>query len=110
MLGDFISMSAAAPSRLMLRQFRLVGRQTTRRHASTTDAAKDAAAKSKETASNVQSKASEGLSRVTSSEGSALSGAAQGVSNAISRIGGRTGRLISFVECESDLSNFSCGC
>lgn len=76
MLGGTVSMSTAAPSRLMLRQTRLFARQTARRHASTTEAAKDAAAKSKETASNVQSKASEGLSRVTSSGGSALSRAA----------------------------------
>lgn len=83
---------------MMLRHTRFIARQTSRRHASTTEAAKDTAAKSKETASNIQSKASQGLSRVTSSAGPALSGAAQGVSNAAGRIGGRTGRLIGFVQ------------
>lgn len=85
----------------MLRHSRFVARQTTRRHASTTEAAKNTAAKSKETASNVTSKASEGLSKVTSSGGSALSGAAQGVSRTLGNIGGRTGKLMSFVQCES---------
>ena len=98
-------MSAVAPHRSMLRHTRFIARQTTRRHASTTEAAKDTAAKTKETASNVQSKASQGLSRVTTSASSGLSRASQGIGKAISRIGGRTGRLISFVECEL---NFSC--
>ena len=97
-------MSAVAPHRSMLRHTRFIARQTTRRHASTTEAAKDTAAntaaKTKETASNVQTKASQGLSRVTTSAGSGLSRASQGISKAIGRIGGRTGRLISFVECE----------
>ncbi|KAK3168390.1 hypothetical protein OEA41_004837 [Lepraria neglecta] len=93
-------MSAIAPPRMMLRHTRFIARQTSRRHASTTEAAKDTAAKPKETASNIQSKASQGLSRVTSSAGPALSGAAQGVSNAAGRIGGRTGRLIGFVQCD----------
>lgn len=93
-------MSAPAPSRLMLRHTRFIARQTNRRHASTTEATKDAAAKSRETASNATSKASQGLSRVTSSAGPALSGAAQRVTSILGRIGGRTGRLISFAECE----------
>ena len=105
MLGDLSSMSAVAPHRSMLRHTRFIARQTTRRHASTIEAAKDTAAKTKETASNVQSKASQGLSRVTTSASSGLSRASQGIGKAISRIGGRTGRLISFVECEL---NFSC--
>ena len=101
-------MSAVAPHRSMLRHTRFIARQTTRRHASTTEAAKNtaanAAAKTKETASNAQTKASQGLSRVTTSASSGLSRASQGISTAISRIGGRTGRLISFVECELDSS------
>ena len=103
-LGDLSSMSAVASHRSMLRHTRFITRQTTRRHASTTEAAKDTAAntaaKTKETASNVQTKASQGLSRVTTSAGSGLSRASQGISKAVGRIGGRTGRLISFVECE----------
>ncbi|KAI4191242.1 MAG: hypothetical protein LQ346_004795 [Caloplaca aetnensis] len=97
----------SAPSnRLLLRQARILGRRSGQRHASTTsqaaDAASSTASKTKEKASDATSKASQGLSRVTSSAGPALSGAAQGVSNALGRIGGRTGRLISFVECESE--------
>ena len=95
-------MPTAAPSRIMLRHTRFIARQTTRRHASTTEAAKDMAAKSKETASDVTSKTSQGLSRVTSSAGPAVSGAAQRVSKAIGNIGGRTGRMISFMQCEPD--------
>ncbi|MCJ1460004.1 ATP synthase subunit G atp20, partial [Mycoblastus sanguinarius] len=91
-------MSIPAGPRLMLRQTRFIARQITRRHASTTETASNAAAKSKETASDATSKASQGLSRVTSSAGPALSGAAQGVNKALGRIGGRTGRLISLVE------------
>ncbi|KAL8671186.1 MAG: hypothetical protein Q9168_004303 [Polycauliona sp. 1 TL-2023] len=91
-------MSATA-TRLTLRQLRIAGRP---RHASTTSQAADAASttatKSKETASNATSKASQGLSRVTSSAGPALSRAGQGVSSALGKIGGRTGRLISFAE------------
>lgn len=95
---------SAAPNRLLLRQARIFGRRSNQRHASTTsqaaDAASSTATKTKEKASDATSKASQGLSRVTSSAGPALSGAAQGVSNALGRVGGRTGRLISFVECK----------
>lgn len=52
-------------------------------------------------AKEVASKSSQGLSRVASAAGPALAGAAKGVSSAVgalSRIGGRTGRLIAFVE------------
>ncbi|KAM0806354.1 P-loop containing nucleoside triphosphate hydrolase protein [Usnea florida] len=83
---------------MMLRHPRFVVRQSTRRHASTTEAAKDTTVKSKEAVSNASSKTSQGLSRVTSSAGPAVSGAAQGVSKAIGNIGGRTGRIISFVQ------------
>ena len=74
------------------------------RYASTTSeatqAATNTATKAKDSASTVTSKASQGLSKVTSSAGPALSGAAQGVSGALRRVGGRTGRFIGFVECE----------
>lgn len=96
-------MSNTAPSRLMLRHSRFAARQTTRRNASTTEVVKDTAAKSKEKASDVTSKASQGLSRVSSSGGSAVSGAAQGVSRTLGNIGGRTGKLISFVQCEWEI-------
>jgi hypothetical protein len=109
MSGALSFMSAAAPSRLMLRHSRFGARHTARRHASTTEVAKNTAAKSKETASNVTSKASEGLSRVTSSGGSALSGAAQGVNKTLGNIGGRLGSLINIVQCESESLNSSDG-
>ncbi|KAI4216630.1 MAG: hypothetical protein LQ351_001119 [Letrouitia transgressa] len=91
-----------AASRLVLRHARPLVRRLGLRHATTTakaaEATSNAAAKSKDAASDITSKASQGLSRVTSSAGPAISGAAQGVSRALGRIGGRTGRLISFVE------------
>lgn len=45
------------------------------------------------------SKASEGLSRVTSSAGGIVGGAAERARNVLSRVGGRTGRLVAFVDC-----------
>ncbi|KAG8630235.1 hypothetical protein KVT40_001854 [Elsinoe batatas] len=80
-------------------------RLITRRAASTTSEASNAAAqgasKAKEAAGGAASKASEGLSRVTSSAGPALNkaGAALGnAANALGKVGGRTGRLITFVQ------------
>merc|ERR1712093_934591 len=74
----------------------------TRRFESTaskaTEAAKDTASKAGETAAEYKSKASEGLSRVSSAAGPAISGAAKGLGNALGKIGGRTGRVIAFVE------------
>ncbi|KIM98125.1 hypothetical protein OIDMADRAFT_20406 [Oidiodendron maius Zn] len=94
-------MSVSA-SRAVLRQSTKLSGRATRRFQSTTtkaaDTAKDAATKATSSASNIQSKASEGLSRVTSAAGPAISGAAKGLGNALGRIGGRTGRLIQFVE------------
>lgn len=60
--------------------------------------AKETASKAKVTASEYAGKAQQGLSRVTSSAGPAIARAAQGVSGALGRIGGRTGRLVAFVE------------
>ncbi|MCJ1292528.1 hypothetical protein MMC34_004079 [Xylographa carneopallida] len=96
-------MSAATASRTIFRRPpHLVLRQGARRNASTTsqatEAASNTASKAKETASNATSKASEGLSRVTSSAGSRLSRAGQAVSSTLGSIGGRTGRLVSFVQ------------
>lgn len=50
------------------------------------------------TAGTAASKAQQGLSKVTSAAGPAIAGAARGVGNALSKIGGRTGRLINFVQ------------
>jgi len=90
-------------SRAVLRQSakQLTGRTAKRFESTTakaTEAAKETASKASEKAADYKSKASEGLSKVTSSAGPAISGAAKSVGNALGRIGGRTGRLISFVE------------
>jgi F-type H+-transporting ATPase subunit g len=66
------------------------------------EAAKQAAAQSSSTASETTSKAAQGLSRVTSAAGPAIAKTAKGVSSALSRVGGRTGRLIAFVERKQD--------
>lgn len=87
-------MPAHIASRVALRQSRQLFRGQFRQ-AST---ASETAAKAKDTASSTVSKASEGLSRVTSSAGPAISNAASSAQKALGRIGGRTGRLIAFVE------------
>ncbi|KAL2062533.1 hypothetical protein VTL71DRAFT_6799 [Oculimacula yallundae] len=60
--------------------------------------AKDAASKASETAKEYSTKAQEGLSRVASSAGPAISGAAKGLGDALGKVGGRTGRVVAFVE------------
>ncbi|KPI42902.1 uncharacterized protein AB675_2019 [Cyphellophora attinorum] len=87
-------MSGTLATRTALRHTRHFLRRQ-HRQASTTA---ETAAKAKDTASSTVSKASEGLTRVTSSAGPAISNAASSARNALSRVGGRTGRLISFVE------------
>ncbi|KAI1333845.1 GroES-like protein [Xylariaceae sp. FL0016] len=59
---------------------------------------KDAASKASSSASEYASKAQEGLSKVTASAGPAITGAAKGVANSLSKVGGRTGKLVAFVE------------
>jgi F-type H+-transporting ATPase subunit g len=54
--------------------------------------------KATEAAKNTASKAQEGLSRVTSAAGPALAGAARGVTGALSKVGGRTGKVVGFIE------------
>ena len=106
-------MSTATASRsLRLRQppssirFHLL--RSPRRHVSTTETAtekaSEAVVKSKETATSLQSKASEGLTRVQSTAGPAISGAARGIGNALGRIGGRTGRLVGYIEGSRQLA------
>ena len=97
-------MSATAFRNFFLRQTRVAQRTILRQASSSsqaTGAASNTASKAKDSASKATSKASQGLSKVTSSAGPALSGATQRVSSIIGRIGGRTGRLISFVQCKS---------
>ena len=57
-----------------------------------------AAEKATDAAKNTASRASQGLSRVTSAAGPAIAGAARGVTGTLSRMGGRTGQLIGFIE------------
>lgn len=63
-----------------------------------TQQAKQTAEGAKNTAAEYKTKATEGLSRVTSAAGPAIAGAAKNVSSALSKVGGRTGRIIGFVE------------
>ncbi|KAK7397546.1 ATP synthase subunit G atp20 [Neonectria punicea] len=67
-------------------------RLATRRSEST------AAQKATEAARDTASKAKEGLSRVTTAAGPAIAGAAKGLTTALGKVGGRTGKVISFVE------------
>lgn len=88
-------MSTAPATRAVLRQSRYLLRRNNVRQAST---AAETATKAKETATQITSKASEGLSRVKDSGESAVSGAVSGVRNSLTKIGGRTGRIIAFVD------------
>lgn len=89
-------------SRAVFRQSAKFTSRVARRGESTQAKAQQAASKATEktgeAASNFQSKASEGLSRAQATAGPAIAGAAKGVANALGKIGGRTGRFISFVE------------
>ncbi|KAE8163866.1 mitochondrial ATP synthase g subunit-domain-containing protein [Aspergillus tamarii] len=85
----------ATASRAVLRQSQFLTRRTAVRYASSTS---ESAQKAGEAASSAASKASEGLSRVTSTAGPALSNAAQGVGSALRKVGGRTGKVIAFVD------------
>jgi len=85
-----------APTRTALRQSRqFLLRRPNLRQAST---AAETASKAKDTASGPVSKASEGLTKVQSSAGSIATSAATKTRDALGRVGGRTGRVISFVE------------
>ena len=87
-------------SRALLRRPH-IARLAIRNASSTSEAASSGAAKVQQGASQATSKASEGLTRVTSTAGPALDRAGQAVTNALGGIGGRTGRMISFVQCKS---------
>ncbi|GFN14450.1 F1F0 ATP synthase subunit g [Aspergillus tubingensis] len=85
----------ATASRAVLRQSQFLTRRSAVRYASSTS---EAASKAGETASSAASKASEGLSRVSSTTGPAISNAAQGLGSALRKVGGRTGKVIAFVD------------
>jgi F-type H+-transporting ATPase subunit g len=78
------------------RMVRFESTNTTTQKAAET--AKQAASKASSTASETVSKASQGLSRVASSAGPVIVGAAKGAATTLSKMGGRTGRLVAFVE------------
>ncbi|KAI1309842.1 GroES-like protein [Xylaria venustula] len=98
---------SSALARPMLRQSGAWSRMAARRFESTAtkaaESAKEGASKAAETvkeasASEYASKAQEGLSKVTSSAGPAIAGAAKGVATSLSKVGGRTARVVAFVE------------
>ncbi|KAI4597640.1 ATP synthase subunit G atp20 [Pestalotiopsis sp. 9143b] len=95
-------MSSQALTRPVLRQsgaLRMAARRFESNAASkAADAAKESASKASSSASEYASKAQQGLSKVTSAAGPAISGAARGVASSLSKVGGRTGRLVAFVE------------
>ncbi|EPE10187.1 atp synthase subunit g [Ophiostoma piceae UAMH 11346] len=97
-----IRTTIAAPARLALRRSAPRRFQST---SSTSTTATDAAAKARQAAADVTSKAAEGLSRVQAAAGPALAaagpaiaGAAKGLTTALGRVGGRTGKVINFIE------------
>lgn len=65
------------------------------------EGAYEAAGTAQQQASNASSKASEGLSKVTTSADSAMNKAGPAITQSLSKVGGRTGRMISFVQCAS---------
>ncbi|CAF3582174.1 unnamed protein product [Fusarium graminearum] len=88
----FTVLTAAMSSlaRPMLRSPAL--RVAARRFESTT------AQKAAENAKQAATRAQEGLSRVTSTAGPAIAGYAKGVASTLGKVGGRTGKIIGFVE------------
>lgn len=77
---------------------RMVRFESTSTTTKAAEAAKQTAAKAQATASEYTAKASQGLSRVTAAAGPALASAAKGAAGALGRVGGRTGKVIGFVE------------
>ncbi|CVK84461.1 f-type H+-transporting ATPase subunit G [Fusarium sp. NRRL 25303] len=63
-----------------------------------TENAKQAASKATENAKLAASRAQEGLSRVTTAAGPAIAGYAKGVASTLGKVGGRTGKVIGFIE------------
>jgi hypothetical protein len=98
-------MSAAPAARAILRQPRVLLRRNNFRQAST---ASEAASKAQDSGKQAVSKASEGLSRVQSSAGSAISRVGSSAYSALGKVGGRTGRLISFIECMLQTLELDC--
>ncbi|KAF3764515.1 hypothetical protein M406DRAFT_340105 [Cryphonectria parasitica EP155] len=92
-------MSSALARPLLRRPLQPLRSIAARRFESTASStAQKTAEGAKNAAGEYKAKAAEGLSRVTSAAGPAIAGAAKGVSNALGKVGGRTGRIIGFVE------------
>lgn len=94
---------------------RMVRFESTSTTTKAADTAKNAANKASATASEYTAKASEytakaseGLSRVTAAAGPAISSAAKGAADALGKVGGRTGRLVAFIERTTPQSIPSC--
>ncbi|RJE21026.1 hypothetical protein PHISCL_06647 [Aspergillus sclerotialis] len=82
-------------SRAVLRQSQLLAQRTPIRHASSTS---EAASKGASKGAEAASKASQGLSRATSAAVPMLTNAASSAASALRNVGGRTGKIISFVD------------
>lgn len=74
-----------------------------------TENAKQAASKATENAKLAASRAQEGLSRVTTAAGPAIAGYAKGVASTLGKVGGRTGKVIGFVERTWMITKFTTG-
>ncbi|KAI1501144.1 GroES-like protein [Biscogniauxia marginata] len=94
-----IAMSSTL-ARPVLRHSGAWNRIAARRFESTkpADAAKDAASKAAAAAAKYASQAQEGLSKVTATAGPAIANAARGIANSLGQAGGRTSKVVSFVE------------
>lgn len=77
---------------------RMVRFESTSATTKAAEAAKQTASQASSAASEASARAAQGLSRVTSTAGPAIANAAKGVTGALGRVGGRTGRLVAFVE------------
>ncbi|KAI5917870.1 GroES-like protein [Camillea tinctor] len=99
-LAHILFAMSSTLARPMLRQS---GRFAARRFESTNatkaaDTTKQAAAKASATAAKYASQAQEGLSKVTATAGPAIANAAKGIANSLGQVGGRTSKVVSFVE------------
>ncbi|RYO82294.1 hypothetical protein DL766_000671 [Monosporascus sp. MC13-8B] len=65
---------------------------------SASSTAKESVSKASSTASEYTNKAAQGLTRVASSAGPAIAGAAKGAASSLSKVGGRTGKMVGFIE------------
>lgn len=105
LLNPVVVRMSVAASRAVLRQSQFMIRRTAVRHSSSTS---EAANKAKESAANAASKAQQGLSRVTSSAGPAIAGAASNIGSALRKVGGRTGKVIAYIDSKKRFLQVYC--